>query len=317
MAVVMTMVLSTMSMALAQEVDWLDDVIAEDNTTTTTPRPFEPDPDPEPPLIPQEASITLTGPEFLDVGEEGTYTVEVTNDSTSRDLDEWVLGLSVTNIADADDLTIVFTSGDGFDITDGTAGVDVQVDTDNDIIYLRGSNDPTIGIDATATFTFDASFAKEGSFTGTAYVIDEDPFRGVEVEEGSAGDPNPFFSANWTNPDGSGITKPLSADGSEFEAGATYEFDFCTLDRTRWALDGTRVLSLNNQKCYTNGVLEYQHRGLLMNSAHPDFAKYADAGHVLGFNGAWLMLSFDVIVPGGITVDETDASALSTWSDFG
>ena len=259
MAIVIAMVLSTTSLALAQPADWLDDVIAEDDTTTTTPRPFVPDPDPEPPLIPQQAMITLEGPEFLDVDEEGTYTIEVTNTSTDRALDEWVLGLSVTNIESADDLTISFVGGDGFDITNGTAGVDVEIDTNANIIYLRGSDDPPIGVGQSETFEFDASFANEGSFTGTAYVIDEDPFRGVTEETPEF---LPYFNADGgVDENVAPPTKPLAVDGSGnliFSSGANYEFDFCTLDRTRWVLEGTstRVLSLNYQKCYNDGEVE-------------------------------------------------------------
>lgn len=309
MTLVMAMVLSTMSMALADTDLWdNDDVLDSDDTDTTVPRPFEPDPDPEPDPIPQDASITLTGPEFLDVDEEGTYTVEVTNKSNDRDLDKWVLGLSVTNIKSADDLTIKFT-GSNFDITEGSAGVEVEVN--NDVIYLRGSDDPTIPVNQSKTFTFKASFAKEGNFTGTAYVIDEDPFRNVTFESEEF---LPYFNKDGgTDTNEPPPTKPLSGDGQNFEQGAEYEFDFCTLDRTRYEIGGDRVLSINNQRCFNDGEVEYQHRAVLMNKAHPDFD---DTPGAVGFGGAWKVIEFDVLVPAEITVDPTDFADINTWSTF-
>lgn len=311
LSVLLLMLAMTGTAAVADTPLWDDeDVLDQDDETTPVGLDEEPEPTPEP----QEASITLTGPDSLEVDEQGTYTVEVTNESGERVLDEWVLGLSVTNVSDLDDLSIRYESG-GDDITEGTSGVDVELDTDANIIYLRGSDDPSIPANQSDSFTFEAEFHKVGSFTGTAYVINEDPFRGVDEEMVEF---LPYYNADGgTDEDVPPPTKPLSDDGSSFESGAEYEFEFCTLDRTRWELDGTRVLSFNNQKCYNDGEVEYQHRALLMSENHPDFEKYEDAGHATGFGGAWLMLSFEVVVPDGIDVNVKDFEDITTWASFG
>ncbi len=200
--------LSMMGTAAMADTDlWDDDDVLDSDSETTTVEE-----------APQEASVSLEGPSGLDVDEVGTYTVEVTNDSDQRDLDQWVLGLSVDNIGDVDDLTISYPDSSD-DITEGTSGVEVELDEEANIIYLRGSDDPAVSPGETETQTFEAAFHNEGEFTGTAYVID------TSDEEAATG----AITGAVTDPDGDGIDgATVEADGpietsTETDADGTYE----------------------------------------------------------------------------------------------
>ena len=117
----------------------------------------------------QEASVFLHGPDSLDINEQGEYDVLVTNESDTRDLDDWALGLSVDNIDDVDDITITYEGGTS-DLSEGTDGVEAELK--DGILWLLGSADPDIAPGETEVQPFEVTFHTDGSFTGTAYVVD-------------------------------------------------------------------------------------------------------------------------------------------------
>ncbi len=147
-----------------------DDVLDEDDATTDVTD------------AQQEASVTLEGPDDLEVDELGSYDVTVSNDSGERALDEWALGLSVDNIASVDDLTITEEDGES-DITDGDSGFEVELDGDNDIIYLRDDDTMEVEPGATEVLEFEVAFQTDGEFTGTAYVIEDEAPTGAITGE--------------------------------------------------------------------------------------------------------------------------------------
>ena len=122
-----------------------------------------------------DVDIDISGPDELLTDETGTYTVTVSNDDESNvNLEDWALGLSVAedaNIDSLDDVTITYT-GEETDLADenGTAGVEAELE--GGVIYLLGSDDPTIAPGDTTTAQFDVTFHEDGNYVGTAYVID-------------------------------------------------------------------------------------------------------------------------------------------------
>ena len=128
--------------------------------------------------IPQEASVIFDGPSALETEEFGNYSVEVTNSSDGRALDEWALGLSVDDITTVDELT-VRRQGEESDITDGESGFDVELDDEADILYLRDDDTADIEPGGSETLEFEVAFHTEGEFTGTAYVIEDEAATGA------------------------------------------------------------------------------------------------------------------------------------------
>lgn len=295
--------------------DWLDDTIAEDSTTVIV---TEPDPVDPPPFDGQEAEITIEGPTGLELNEFGEYTVTVTNTAEERDLDQWALGLSVTNIEDVSELIIRYKGGDGADITEGTSGVEAYLDTTNNILYLRGSDDPVLAPGDDASIDFEVSFAKTGAFIGTAYVISTDvgsAFAGLEADDHQF---FPYYDEN------AGTNQDLDPVFTEHPITGNGDFVVCTLDRTRYREPGASgsgtstnaLISDNRVKCYNaNGELGYEQYLIIVNQNHaPFYQGLVDAGHPTAFNGAWVLFSLEV---DGVNVEPTDVGASGTYAYLG
>ena len=120
-----------------------------------------------------DVDIDISGPDELFTDETGTYTVTVTNDDESNvNLEDWALGLSVgDDIGSLHDVTITY-AGEETDLADDNGTPGVQAELEEGVIYLLGSDDPTVAPGDTATAQFDVTFHEAGNYVGTAYVID-------------------------------------------------------------------------------------------------------------------------------------------------
>lgn len=158
--------------AMAQAPDW--DVIAEsepheidaaiDGDGTVVP------PDEEPVL---DVRVSITGDTQVLVDEENRYFFTVVNDDESTEtLEEWALGLSIGNdVESLDDLSIS-TPGSTVDITEGTTDVDVELDEENDVVWLRGSVNRDVAPGHYLVRALDITFHQSNFYVATAYVLD-------------------------------------------------------------------------------------------------------------------------------------------------
>lgn len=120
------------------------------------------------------ASISLTGDVALTVNQTGSYDVQVTNEMEYRDLDEWKLGLSVTNISDIDDITIEWfdTQENEYRDIDDIDQIETAFDSEDGILWVLGADEDDLSPGAKMEDEFQATFHADGTFTGTAYVVD-------------------------------------------------------------------------------------------------------------------------------------------------